>query len=388
MHGPIHETSANPARLGVTILHLILVVVGTINLLIIFVILVRPTIRTITNVYIVSLCLANFIYLINLTLVVATQFNDKSWPFGATLCHIYHGTETTGKYASVLFVVLLAADRYAVMCQPDFCARYRSYSRAVRLSIGAWIIAIAAASPLYIFSRVGVLVDDQKETYLCIASWPTIATARWYIGLSSVFVFAVPLALIVFCYYNIINKLRNAAKGRMRLANRLGAKRRSPYHKVTLLVLWVVVFHVLCWSPFWFFNLLSAIFRLRITTHYDRLLINFIHLLPYFNCALNPIVYAVQAENVRTAFSALSWRSFKKGGGFFDMKDRNQSTYRRTKSQPLLLLMAKPSRDGKEKVKANRKSLSYPPQTPSKHSAVEERSCEEIDKDNVAVAEH
>lgn len=40
------------------------------------------------------------------------------------------------------------------------------------------------------------------------------------------------------------------------------------------------------------------------------------------------------------------------------------------------LLMAKPSRDGKEKVKANRKSLSYPPQTPSKHSAVEERSCE------------
>lgn len=43
-----------------------------------------------------SLCLADFIYLTNLLLVAATQLNDKSWPFGSIMCSIYHGTETTG----------------------------------------------------------------------------------------------------------------------------------------------------------------------------------------------------------------------------------------------------------------------------------------------------
>lgn len=68
-----------------------------VNLLVILVIVLRPYMRSITNVYMISLCLADFIYLGNLTLVAATQINEKSWPFGRVLCTLYHGTETTGK---------------------------------------------------------------------------------------------------------------------------------------------------------------------------------------------------------------------------------------------------------------------------------------------------
>lgn len=71
------------------------------------------------------------------------------------------------------------------------------------------------------------------------------------------------------------------------------------------LVLWVVVFHVLCWSPFWLFNLFSSIFRLRISTQFDRVVVNIIHLFPYVNCALNPILYVAHAENFRVAFRSL-----------------------------------------------------------------------------------
>lgn len=68
------------------------------------------------------------------------------------------------------------------------------------------------------------------------------------------------------------------------------------------LVLWVVIFHVMCWSPFWLFNLFSSIFRLRISTQFDRVVVNIIHLFPYINCALNPILYVAHAENFRIAF--------------------------------------------------------------------------------------
>lgn len=52
----------------------------------------------------VGLCLADFIYLTDLSLVAATSLNLKSWPFGSGLCHFYHGTETTGKIAAFLML--------------------------------------------------------------------------------------------------------------------------------------------------------------------------------------------------------------------------------------------------------------------------------------------
>uniref|UniRef100_A0A914M3V2 G-protein coupled receptors family 1 profile domain-containing protein n=1 Tax=Meloidogyne incognita TaxID=6306 RepID=A0A914M3V2_MELIC len=280
--------------------------------------------RSITNVYMISLCLADFIYLINLTLVAASQLNEKSWPFNSLLCTIYHGTETTGKYASVMFVVLLAIDRYCAMCRSNWCARYRNYRTAIALSLCAWIFAGASASPLYFFAEVAFLRlrSVEKVHKLCIAKWPNSDVARWYITASSVLIFALPLAVIIFCYYHIFIKLREALKSCKRLKR--GANSRAPYHRVTRLVLWVVIFHVLCWSPFWLFNLFSSIFRLRISTQFDRVVVNIIHLFPYINCALNPILYVAHAENFRIAFRSFFCPKFvnrsrrRSGGEFFE----------------------------------------------------------------------
>lgn len=90
-------------RLALTIMHLFLVCIGSVNLLVVFVIASRRYMRSITNVYIVSLCMADFLYLANLILVAATQINDKSWPFGQFLCTVYHGTESTGKLLDYSF---------------------------------------------------------------------------------------------------------------------------------------------------------------------------------------------------------------------------------------------------------------------------------------------
>lgn len=66
-----------------------------------------------------------------------------------------------------------------------------------------------------------------------------------YISFSSILIFVLPLALIIYFYYHILNKLREALKGSKRM--RRAASSRAPYHRVTRLVLWVVVFHVICW---------------------------------------------------------------------------------------------------------------------------------------------
>ncbi|ETN84918.1 hypothetical protein NECAME_01478 [Necator americanus] len=100
----LHEMSdsSQHLRLALTVTHLLLVALGSLNLLVIFLILSKQYLRSITNVYMVGLCLADFIYLTDLSLVAATSLNLKSWPFGSALCHFYHGTETTVRITSQL----------------------------------------------------------------------------------------------------------------------------------------------------------------------------------------------------------------------------------------------------------------------------------------------
>ncbi|KAI6190919.1 Somatostatin receptor type 5 [Aphelenchoides bicaudatus] len=303
------STGLQHMRTILTIMHLFLVSIGSINLLVVFVIASRRYMRSITNVYILSLCIADFLYLANLILVAATQINEKSWPFGQVLCTVYHGTESTGKYASVIFVVLLAADRFCAMCKPNLCSRYRNYKVALCLSIMAWTLAMLAATPLFAYSVDAVVGFRPKK--LCFVKWPSSEAARWYITISSVLIFALPLTLIIFFYYHILNKLREAVKGNKRM--RRASSSRAPYHRVTRLVLWVVIFHVISWTPFWLFNLLSSVFQMRVSTPFDRVVVNVIHLFPYLNCALNPLVYAINAENFRRAFRSIFCLSKRRG---------------------------------------------------------------------------
>ncbi|KAH7718406.1 CRE-NPR-16 protein [Aphelenchoides avenae] len=319
---PSTSASASHLRTVLTVTHLCLVVLGSVNLLVIFVICMRRYMRSITNVYMISLCLADFIYLTNLLLVAATQMNGKSWPFGSLLCTIYHGTETTGKYASVIFVVLLAGDRYLALCRPSIAARYRNYHVAVYATIVGWIVAFAAAMPLYVFAELARLRLPlvSEEQLLCIARWPSPAAARGYIAVCSVLVFVIPLALIVFFYCRILRQLRSAIKSSKRMKR--SASSRTPYQRVTRLVLWIIFFHGVCWTPFWLFNLFSSIFRLRVTTQFHRIVVNIIHLFPYLNCALNPLLYALHAENFQTAFRSLFCIA---------VDDRQSSIYSRAK---------------------------------------------------------
>ncbi|CAI5454624.1 unnamed protein product [Caenorhabditis angaria] len=325
--------SSQHLRLALTVTHLMLVALGSVNLIVILLIITRPYLRSITNVYMIGLCLADFIYLADLVLVAATSLNGKSWPFGDTLCHIFHGTEATGKYASVLFVVLLAADRYIAMCKTDLCGRYRTYRTAILLSGLAWIAAVICSMPLYVYAdaikvrlRTRNETDENSSTTLCIAHWPSPPHAQWYISICSIMIFILPGLVIFYCYYHVFCKLREAAKGSRRLHRN---KTRSSYQRVTRSVQRVVLFHLLCWSPFWLFNLFSAIFRVRITTQLMRIVVNIIHLFPYVNCALNPVLYAYRAENFRIAFKSLLFWSRRNRPLPMpeDMRSTTHSTY-------------------------------------------------------------
>ena len=69
--------------------------------------------------------------------------------------------QKSGKYATVLFVVLMAFDRYCALCKPSW-RRFRSFYLAITLSMLAWTLSAVAASPVFlnVDIRMNILINN------------------------------------------------------------------------------------------------------------------------------------------------------------------------------------------------------------------------------------
>ncbi|CAI4225948.1 unnamed protein product [Auanema sp. JU1783] len=301
-------------RLIFTVIHLLLVVLGVVNILLIVLIATKHYLRSITNVYMLCLCLADFVYLTALSLVATTALNNRSWPFGQVVCSLYYGAETTAKYASVLFITLLAADRYFAICKSEVARGYRNYHTAIGLSVSAWICGVVFSFPLYYYAETKLYrvngTEGIVDHYACTVAWPDPHTSVYYIIACSILIYIVPAVIVTFCYTRVYIKLREHIRGSRRLVR----QNSSRYRRVTVMVQRVVLFHVICWTPFWVFNLLSIVLGIRASTSFLKIFFNILHLLPYINCAINPFLYAHSAENFRRAFREIVFCPFRRNG--------------------------------------------------------------------------
>lgn len=76
-------------------IRILLLTLGTINIFVIVQVIFRPYFRSISNVYLISLCAANFIYLLNLTAIMITRLVKGT--FNSYTCMLITATEKIGK---------------------------------------------------------------------------------------------------------------------------------------------------------------------------------------------------------------------------------------------------------------------------------------------------
>lgn len=289
-------------RLVLCIIHLMLASLGAVNLLVIFVILVKPSLRIVTNVYMAGLCFADFVYVADLAILAIAQLKNN-WYFGYTICHLYWATETTSKYATVLFVVLMAFDRYCALCKRNW-RRFRSFYLALTLSTVAWTFSAAVASPVFLNVSVeeNIIHDWKRNINItrieCKPHFQGRKFAGWYVFFTALVIFFLPLLLIIYFYYHVLIKMRKALQTSRRISR--SASARAPYQRVTYFVLTVILAHIFAWAPFWTHALYASLKRLKRTLAM-RVLLNIMHLLPYINCAANPFIYLA---NFRLAFQS------------------------------------------------------------------------------------
>ncbi|KAM9828178.1 neuropeptides B/W receptor type 2-like [Syngnathus typhle] len=269
------------------------------NTAVIYVILKAPKMKTVTNMFILNLAIADDLFTLVLPISIAEHLLHY-WPFGEVLCKIILSIDHYNIFSSIYFLTVMSVDRYLVVLATVRSKRmpYRTYRAAKIISLCVWVLVILIVVPFSIFA--GVYIDPSDGRKSCVLSFPA-PESLWFKAsriYTHILGFAIPVSTICILYTMMLYKLRN-----MRLNSNAKALDKAK-KKVTVMVFIVLAVCLFCWTPFH----LSTIVALTTDLRPTPLVIGisyFITSLSYANSCLNPFLYAFLDDSFRKAFKKM-----------------------------------------------------------------------------------
>ncbi|XP_059413368.1 somatostatin receptor type 5-like [Carassius carassius] len=273
------------------VIYVVVFIVGlTGNSLAIFVVLRYTKMKTVTNMYILNLAVADELYILGLPFL--TTHNVLTyWPFGNFLCRILMWADSISQFTSTFCLTVMSIDRYMAVVHPIRSTRWRRPSVAKVINSMVWALSCLLTLPVIIYC------DVQPELNTCNLSWPE-PRELWstaFILYTAILGFFCPLLIICLCYLLIVIKVKSAG-----VRAGLSQRRRSE-KKVTRMVVIIVVVFALCWLPFFFLNIFNLISTLP-----ENGLVSGIYfltvILTYVNSCANPLLYGFLSDNFKRSF--------------------------------------------------------------------------------------
>lgn len=138
------------------IISLTVFIVGlTGNTLAIYVVLRYAKMKTVTNIYILNLAVADELYIVGLPFLT-TQNVLSYWPFGSFLCRVVMTADSMNQFTSIFCLTVMSMDRYLAVVHPIRSTKWRHPRVAKVVSAAVWIVSFIVVLPVVIFSDVQV----------------------------------------------------------------------------------------------------------------------------------------------------------------------------------------------------------------------------------------
>ncbi|XP_077081122.1 C-C chemokine receptor type 4-like isoform X2 [Siphateles boraxobius] len=186
--------------------------------------------NTVTNIFLLNLVASNIVF--TLTLPFQAVHHSDQWIFGEALCKLVNSADCLGFYSSILFLTLMAFDRYLAVVHCVAASKQRRSCYAVALSSAVWSISLLASLGPFVHFTVE---EYPKYGFVCEDS----SGSQWKVfGLYKQFVlfFMFPLSVFIYCYFRITLTV---------MATRMIGK-----HRTVRLIFVIVLMFFSFWSPY------------------------------------------------------------------------------------------------------------------------------------------
>ncbi|XP_038567848.1 C-C chemokine receptor type 5 [Micropterus salmoides] len=265
------------------------------NSLVIWVIACGVRLRSMTDVCLLNLAVADLLLVCSLPFL-AHQARDQ-WLFGDAMCKVVLGVYHIAFYCGIFFISLMSIDRYLAIVHAVYAMRARTRSFGMTAAAVTWVAGFFASFPDLIFLKQQSTGDTSQ---FCFPAYPTVALddisssnlhfwrifSLFKMNILGLFI---PVVLMGFCYSQIIWRL-------------LGS--RSSKKQAIRLVLIVVAVFLCCWVPYNVASFFKAMELLHIyieckSSKDIRLALQITEAIAYSHSCLNPILYVFVGEKFR-----------------------------------------------------------------------------------------
>ncbi|KAI8505183.1 Somatostatin receptor type 2 [Branchiostoma belcheri] len=264
--GPMFQPEVD---IAIPIVYSVVCILGLIgNSLVISVVLRFQKMKTVANIYILNLAIADELFMLSLPFfVVSILLVD--WPFGDVMCRVVLSVDAMNMFTSCCCITAMSVDRYLAIVYPMKSLRWRT----------------------------------PCHTTGCMLQWPDDSWDRAWIVYCIILGFLLPVVVITICSVKIAQALGRQAnqlifEGDMKLSASRRQQETKRKHKVTKMILAVIVTFVVCWLPFYVGQIVNLVAELP-PTKVLMGVYNFILCLSYVNSCVNPFIYFLVSDSFR-----------------------------------------------------------------------------------------
>lgn len=239
--------------------------------------------KTMTDVYLLNLAVADLLFLITLPLWAAEALHG--WTFGSGLCKVTAALYKVNLFSSMLLLTCISVDRYVVIVQATKAqnSQLERRRRSLLVCLGVWLLALLLAIPELVFATTAE-VDSQQFCRMVFPSQLGNRIKTLTLSLQVSMGFCLPFVIMAFCYSVIVARLLKT--------------RNFQKHKAMRVILVVVLVFVVSQLPYNGVLVMEAVqasnmtmtdceYRKRMDTVRQVLMS-----LAYTHACLNPFLYA------------------------------------------------------------------------------------------------
>ncbi|XP_043119777.1 C-C chemokine receptor type 6 [Puntigrus tetrazona] len=244
--------------------------------------------KTMTDIYLVNVAMADLLFVIALPLIIYNEQHD--WSMGTWACKFLRAAYSMNVYSSTLLLACISGDRYIAIVKARRSVRIRHQAQVYSHLICSvvWTLAFILSLPTLIYYK-----EDEKECILSFDEHKLAKIMKILIpSMQMVLGFLVPLMIMIFCYSCTMVTLLKA--------------QNFQKHKAIRVVLAVVFVFVLCHLPYNMTLLVHTSKRFGEKECKEEQLtlmtLSISKSVAYLHCCLNPILYAFIGVKFRSHF--------------------------------------------------------------------------------------